>query len=222
MATHDDVIRTLMAMGQIYGKQINEDAAKLFIDDLADLNADAVLNALRGCRRELNRFPTLADIVARVEQLDGRPGPEEAWAMLPKDEYSSVVWSDEMRKAYAAAGPLIREGDTVAARMAFKERYLQEVQRARADKIPPNWTPSFGYEPSGRVAAVREAMDRGRITDRQAAALLPDFSQQTDRLVALEDMSERDATPAEETKARIHELISSISKKMPAEPEETK
>lgn len=175
MANSNDVIKTLMAMGELYGKSLSEYAARIFLEDLSAYGPDVILAALRECRKSIARFPTVADIVSRADALDGRPGPEEAWAMIPKDEAGSVVWTGEMALAFGAARPLMLEGDLVAARMAFREKYLAEVKRAREARLKPEWIPTFGTDPAGRDAAMRIAVDQKRIALEAARQWLPEI-----------------------------------------------
>ncbi len=51
--------------------------------------------------------------------------------MLPYDESTSVVWTDEMCQAWGVAAPLLEDGDKVGARMAFKESYARLIEEAR-------------------------------------------------------------------------------------------
>lgn len=46
--------------------------------------------------------------------------------MLPRNEADTAVWTQEMADAWRVALPLIRSGEIVAARMAFKEAYWRE------------------------------------------------------------------------------------------------
>jgi hypothetical protein len=167
------LLTTLKATAEIFNKQLSDTAALMFIADLADYPDQAVIDSLARCRKELRTFPTISDIVSRID--DGRPGPEEAWAMIPKDEESSIVWTDEMAEAFGVARGLIDE-DPVAARMAFKEAYVKRTQDARAARKPARWTVSLGNDKNGREAALREAVSRGRLTAPEAQALLPDLS----------------------------------------------
>jgi hypothetical protein len=93
--------------------------------------------------------------------------------MIPQDEEGSVVWTDEMAAAYGIAAPLIREGQHVAARMAFLETYEKLLSNARAERVAPRWTPSLGHDPSLRAAALQDAERRGRLTQAHVAGLLP-------------------------------------------------
>ncbi|MDP2622096.1 MAG: hypothetical protein Q8P46_18290, partial [Hyphomicrobiales bacterium] len=130
-----------------------------------------IIAALKRCCRELKGRLTLADILQRIE--DGRPGPEEAWSMIPRDEASSAFWTGEMREAYGAAAPLIAEGENVQARMAFLERYRVLVQQARDARMPVTWEFTPGTDKSGRELMILDAAQKGRISVRAAQDLLP-------------------------------------------------
>jgi hypothetical protein len=166
------LVQALMITAELYGRAFSPEAAKLLVADLEGIPVAQVLAALARCRKELRAFPTLADILARIS--DGRPGPEEAWAMLPKDESSSAVWTEEMAEAFATARGLLAT-DEVAARMAFREKYAALLADARAARRPARWTASLGHDAKGREAAVTEAVQKGRIGADEARALLPDF-----------------------------------------------
>lgn len=217
MATQNDVIKTLMAMGEIYGKVMSEAAASIFIEDLSAFAPDSVLLALKACRRELTRFPTTADVIARLEALDGRPGAEEAWAMIPQSEDGSVVWNDEMATAFGAAYPLLKIGDPVAARMAFKERYIAAVKEARDSRQPVRWQPSFGHDKATHAAAVNAAVASKRITIEHAASLLPELPAPKEKLALTGPTEEPNLA---ENRKRIRGLLSAIGSAMPKEGEE--
>jgi len=93
------------------------------------------------------------------------PGPEEAWARMPKGERmedDSIVWCKEERLAYGACRSLLLDGDQIAARMAFKERYERELAESRSQGTPVQWTVS------GRLRC-RESARRTRIGSRRKA-----------------------------------------------------
>jgi hypothetical protein len=171
MATLDDLREHLKFTAEIYGKNLSTAAAILFAQDLARYKPDEVIAALAKCRMELRTFPSVADIISRID--DGRPGVEEAWSHIPKDERTSITWTDEMAEAYGAAREMIAAGDMIGARMAFKEVYSRRVAEARLAGRAPRWTPSLGHEPTGREPALLDSVERGRIGQDHAQALLP-------------------------------------------------
>lgn len=209
MANFEDVGNALQLMGEISGRAISPGAAAMMAQDLSGHPPDAVLSALQSCRQELNRFPTVHDIISRIESRDGRPGAEEAWSMIPKDETGSVVWSDEMSGAYAVAYPLLKSGDEVAARMAFKEKYAAMVKESRGLKQKPQWRMSPGTDKSGRNGAISEALRLGRIfeSDPITKELL---TAPENKKLSLPDFTE--STPPEEAKLKIQEMLKNITK----------
>lgn len=165
-----EVIKALAVTARLMGTVLDEDAARIFAEDLSAYPAPQILAALTRCRREVKGRLTVADVISRID--DGRPGAEEAWAMMPRSESASVVWTDEMAKAFGACYRLIEQGDEIAARMAFKETYTQAVAKARDNAQPVKWALSQGHDKNGRAAAIREAADRGRISQDRAIAML--------------------------------------------------
>jgi predicted ester cyclase len=167
------VIQAIAVTAELTGTQLSKAAAEVFAADLAEHPAEAVLVALDRCRKEIRGRLTLADVIARIRENDGRPGIEEAWAMLPRTEAESAVLTDEMATAMGAAAPLLAEGDAIAARMAFKEVYSREVTAARAAGKPVRWFASMGHDTAGREAVVRQAVALGRLSREQAVKHLP-------------------------------------------------
>jgi len=167
-----ELIKAIAVTSELTATPLSESAARVMAQDLAQYPLPQVLGALIRCRRELRpRMLTIESIVSRLD--DGRPGPEEAWSMMPRDEGSSVVWTDEMCQAYGMAAPLLMESDQVAARMAFVEAYRKLVQAARDAGSPVHWTPSLGHDPHGRETVLLDAARRGRLAAEHVAKLLP-------------------------------------------------
>ena len=157
---------------ELTSTNLRESAIRVMVDNLSEYPETQVLGALRKCCRELRGKLTLADILSRIE--DGRPGVEEAWAMLSTvlgNEQGSIVWTEEMREAYGVVAPLA--DDPIAARMAFKERYSALVSKARDRHEQVKWSASLGYDQSQREAVVQEAVDRKRLMQEQAFKLCP-------------------------------------------------
>lgn len=122
--------------------------------------------------------PMPADIVAQIEGLiadDGRPGAEEAWAMVSRaaDESETVVWTEEMSQAFSVCQPIMDSGDQVGARMAFKESYIRQIEDARKARRPATWSVSLGHDASKRHAALTQAETRGLLSSGDALRLSP-------------------------------------------------
>lgn len=182
-----DIVKAIAATTELCGgRPLSLAAAALFVDDLAAFPEHQVMAALTRCRKEIEGKPlTVAAVVSRID--DGRPGPQEAWAMMPIDEASSVVWTEEMCQAWAVAMPLLDGRGNVAARMAFLEAYTKAITAARDQRRPPKWTPSLGHDQHGRERALRTAVEKGRIAITHASTLIPRLeapSQQAQQLLA--------------------------------------
>lgn len=202
MATDPKLVEALRGTAEIYGRQLSAGAAAMFLADLARFSSEQILKALARCRSELRNFPTVADIAQRID--DGRPGPEEAWAMIPKDEAGSVVWTEEMADAFASCRELLAT-DPVGARMAFRERYAKLLADARANATPAKWSPSLGHDVSRREQAIQFAVIRGYLPASAAQNLLPVPMPQPKSIVLLKGPE----TPADQT-ADAGQFISSI------------
>lgn len=165
-----ELSKMLAVTAELTGTDLSAAAAEIMARELATyFDRAQVLRALGKCRRELKGRLTMVAIIERLD--DGRPGPEEAWAMMPRDEAQSVIWSAEMAEAFGVAGPLLEAGDRVGARMAFKEAYAKLVSKARDERRPVRWTPSLGHDRHGRDAALAAAVSAERITRNWALEL---------------------------------------------------
>lgn len=105
--------------------------------------------------------------------------------MLPQSEGQSVVWTSEMSQAFGTAYPLIRDGETVQARMAFLERYKTLCREARDAGVTVQWTASLGHDPHSRETVLLEAQRLGRLPADHVAGLLPHRDAQAAATLAL-------------------------------------
>lgn len=168
-----DLIRAIAVTAELTQTQMSAVAAEVMASDLSLYSEAQVMKALTRCRRELSgpRKLTIAEVINRFD--DGRPGAEEAWAMIPRDESATVVWTEEMATAFGVVAHMLKAGEDIPARMAFKEKYLALVSASRDEGSPVKWQPSLGVDPHGRESALAEAVRLGRIPAEHALALLP-------------------------------------------------
>jgi hypothetical protein len=168
----EKLIMAIAATAELCGKVYSPAAARMLAQDLDGYDEDGVMAALTRCRKELDGKPfNVAAIIARIE--DGHPGVEEAWAMMPVDESQSVVWTLQMAEAFGAAQPLLDAGDRIGARMTFKEAYTKLLVLARDAKQPAKFTPSLGTDVGGREVAIKQAVDKGRLSIAHAQTIAP-------------------------------------------------
>ena len=156
----------------LYGRAPTSTQEAMVFRALAAHDLRAVRAALDAHIRDPQRgrfVPLPADLLAHLDgdaTSDGRPGPQEAWAMsLPAaDQSRTVVWTAEMSEAWGIAWPVLHEhGDEVGARMAFLEAYTRLVAVARKAGRPVEWTSTLGTDARLRDDALRVAVDAGRL-----------------------------------------------------------
>jgi hypothetical protein len=180
----------LTILAEAFGERLTEERQEIYCAGLADIQQDRLAAAFRRARYELKWFPKLAELrelagAFGVSSADGRPGPEEAWARMPKGERiegDTIIWCEEERAAYHACRSLLREGDPIGARMAFKERYERELAQARSEGRPVHWSISAGYDVEHRLSALISAIQDERIQLEAALDFIPgerlaDFAQ---------------------------------------------
>ena len=142
-------------------------------DLAAELSDEQLLRGLARLRKEREWVSVKAIIeLSGAARDDGRPEVEAAWAMCPKSEEVSVVWTTEMAEAFGLCRSLLTSGDEIGARMVFKEQYPQIVSKARLNHVPPQWIVSLGWDATLRVPALAEAVAKKRITADHALELL--------------------------------------------------
>jgi hypothetical protein len=167
------LLQAVAVTAELCGRTFSPEAAAVFVSDLDGFSEPALLAALKRCRREVRGVLTVQDVVSRID--DGRPGAEEAWAMVPKDEATTVVWTDEMREAYGVASMLLQD-DAIGARMAFREAYTRLVSDARANAIPTKWSASLGHDSRSRDVVLLDAVAKGRLSFEHAKEFAPSLT----------------------------------------------
>lgn len=168
----------ICATAEAMGQEMNPGTAAMMAEDLCAYSVPVVKAALKACRFEVKGKLAMADILQRVQASDGRPGKDEAWAiaMTTNDEFETVVLTDEIQLALAAAKPVLDAGDKVGARMAFISAYERFVSQAREEAKLVSWHVSVGFDANRRIQAVTKAMELKRIPQERAQKYLADLS----------------------------------------------
>ncbi len=170
------------ALGLALGDEVSAERLLVYAEDLCDIPEERLASAFQRARREYEypKLPPIAYIrrlAGSMGESDGRPGPEEAWARMPKGERmeeDSIIWCDEERAAYAACRSLLVQGDQIGARMAFKERYERELAEARAQKRAAFWSVSAGLDVEQRLITLAAGVQEKRIGLEHAFNFIPE------------------------------------------------
>lgn len=168
----------ICATAEAMGQEMNPGTAAIMAEDLCAYSVPIVKAALKACRFEVKGKLAMADILQRVQSSDGRPGKDEAWgiAMTTNDEYETVVLTDEIHLALAAAKPVLDAGDKIGARMAFISAYERLVSQARNDQKGVSWRVSVGFDANRRVEAITNAVQMQRIPQERGQLYLADLN----------------------------------------------
>ena len=180
----ESFIDMLQTTVELYGSKLTAGSVSIWTAVMGKYDFEDVRDALAMHIANSPHAPKPSDLINFINAKDGRPGADEAWAMVPHNESVSAVLSQEMLTAMGSSNPLLDEGDAVAARMAFKSAYTRLVNEARAISRPAEWFPSLGDDKFGRQEVIKEAVRLGRLSINHATKLLPfaDFSTTTKKL----------------------------------------
>lgn len=160
----------------VNNQALSEVALDIFLDDVEGYPFVAVMTAIRNARKQAKGRVSVGDVMGHLENLDGRPSAEEAWAIAVKslDNNLTVALTHEMQNALASGvSELLEMGDKFNASRAFVEKYNQLVASAREQKLPVGWFMSLGYDKDMRDEAIRQAYKENKITKEYAQILLP-------------------------------------------------
>jgi hypothetical protein len=159
-----------------FGIEVTEERLAIYARELCDLPQEQLRKGFGRATHELKFFPKIAEIreLAAGPSTDGRPGPEESWARMPKGdrmELDTVIWCEEEEIAYSAARPLLLEGDQIAARMCFLERYKRALMDSKGK--PVKWVVSPGTDANDRLLRLAEGVRQSRISIPYATNFVP-------------------------------------------------
>lgn len=171
----EKILMGIAVTAELTGTELSKHAVLALEAELGRYPEDVALAALDRCRKELTGRLTLAAIIERINEHDGRPASDEAWAtaVRAEDENETVVWTDETRRAMSVARPLLELGDKVGARMAFRDAYQRFVNDARSDRVPVSWSASLGWDAERRREVLTDAVAYGLLPSSFATGLMP-------------------------------------------------
>lgn len=182
----EELVDMITITAEVMGNELKPSAIMMMVNDLVEYDFQTVVNALDRCRRELSGRLTLKAILDIVAPGGGWLSADEAWSLaLPaRDERNTVIWTDEVRRAWFFALPTLQLGDKVGARMAFIGAYNREVADAKNSGRKPIFTPSIGDDDLLRDAAISQAQERGHLPKPRQVAALPPPTPEEERAMA--------------------------------------
>lgn len=169
------LVQQIVGTSELLGQEIKPNSAAMLAEDLAVYPREVLAKAMARVRTEHTGRLTPKVILDRIDEVMGRPGANEAWAMALNalDEWNTVVWTVEMSDAWGVARDMAAEGDLVGARMAFIGAYERLVRTAREERRLPEVMVSYGWNRELQAPAIEKAVQLGYLTAEKAAEHLP-------------------------------------------------
>lgn len=156
--------RVLATLAEIYGRTLTVEIIAVYWSVLGNHPIAQIEQAARRYVESAKYFPTPAELLEYMPsaQTCRHIGADEAWAIVLAsfDEFETVVMTQEMMDARKAVYLIWAEGDTVGARMAFREAYTRIVQIAGK----PMWQVIVGFNAEKRLSAIESAKQLGRLS----------------------------------------------------------
>lgn len=175
------------------GSCITPSAIELTFEALHDYSLGDIRKALTVHMRDprAGRFaPKAADVIGILDAANpaGLPTADEAWSICLRsfDDSDTVIVCDEIMSARAVAQPVMDEGDSTGARMAFRAAYERIIAESRISGRKPRWWISAGMDRELRDQRISEAIAIGRLGAEFAPALpAPSCPRQSGGLVQI-------------------------------------
>jgi hypothetical protein len=149
----------IMAGGKVFSSR----NMTMIFEDFEDYSFDVISKALKLHRKQNKFAPTSADIIEIISNYSKSKhiGAEEAWsiALQSFDERLPIVLTKEILSAKAAVQGIYDSGDSIGARMAFKEAYNRILLTANEVK----WFVTQGDDKSLTESCVKQAIAMGRL-----------------------------------------------------------
>ena len=217
--TTEHAARLMNKMKAFYGKKYAEQWGDIPAKDIAE----AMVECLQGLtqedfkrgylRMQKSTFcPTIPEFRSWCEpESDDWLGAHEAWAIAEKSigfdgEELTVVWTEQIAKAFSRCDDLVKSGDKyqrAEAKKIFCDAYDRLVTQAKDQGLKPVYITSLGSDKDQQITAIQQAEADGFLKAPEAHALLEHkqskAEQQTD--------AERYKTIAQEALAKLGPMI---------------
>ena len=176
--TNDDIdefITTWESSLDVYGSKLTDGALAIVFKVLEPFDLGDIKKALALHLAENKFSPKPADIIELINRSnpDGHPGADEAWAIAIEmmSEDATVITTEQINTACPNATKIYNDGDSVGARMAFRQAYEPLVKAAREEGVPAIWFPSLGHDSGQRKSVIMGGIQQGILGTGFATAI---------------------------------------------------
>lgn len=171
----DDFLAIIGGLLELYGQQASTTKVNIYWSTLGQYPIDSLRRAANTWVRKSEFMPKPADLINLMGGSSNHLSPDEAWAIaiLASDETNTVVWTNEIAKAWAQAEIVYKNGDKIGARRTFIEAYERLVNESMMSGRISEAFVSLGSDKAKRADAINHAVFTGLLTQEKANYYLP-------------------------------------------------
>ena len=171
----DDFLAVIGGLLELYGQQASTTKVNIYWSTLGQYPIDSLRRAANTWVRKSEFMPKPADLINLMGGSSNHLSPDEAWAIaiLASDETNTLVWTNEIAKAWAQAEIVYRNGDKIGARRTFIEAYERLVNESMMNGKNVEVFVSLGSDKTKRADAINHAVFTGLLTQEKANYYLP-------------------------------------------------
>lgn len=204
---NDDFLAVIGGLLELYGQQASTTKVNIYWSTLGQYPIDSLRRAANAWVRKSEFMPKPSDLINLMGGSSNHLSPDEAWsiAILASDETNTVVWTNEIAKAWAQAEIVYRNGDKIGARRTFIEAYERLVNESLMYGKSLEFFVSLGSDKAKRTDAINRAVFTGLLTQEKANHHLP---KPENTIAMLEHKSDQDVSDKSLTHiANIRKMI---------------
>ena len=171
----DEFLAVIGGLLELYGQQASTTKVNIYWSTLGQYPIDSLRRAANTWVRKSEFMPKPADLINLMGGPNNHLSPDEAWAIaiLASDETNTLVWTNEIAKAWAQAEIVYRNGDKIGARRTFIEAYERLVNESMMNGKSVEVFVSPGSDKLKRTDAINHAVFTGLLTQEKANHYLP-------------------------------------------------
>ncbi|MWP62034.1 hypothetical protein [Gilliamella sp. Pas-s25] len=171
----DEFLAVIGGLLEVYGQQASTVKVNIYWSTLGQYPIQSLKAAAHAWVLKSQFMPKPADLIKLMGGSSNHLSPDEAWsiAILASDETNTVVWTNEIAKAWSQAEIVYRNGDKIGARRTFIDAYERMVDESMMYGRIVEVFVSPGSDKAKRADAINHAVFTGLLTQERANHYLP-------------------------------------------------
>ncbi|NUF48634.1 hypothetical protein [Gilliamella sp. ESL0250] len=171
----DEFLAVIGGLLDLYGQQASTTKVNIYWSTVGQYPIESLRRAANVWVRKSQFMPKPADLIKLMDGSNNHLSSDEAWsiAILASNENNTVVWTNEIAKAWAQAEIVYRNGDKIGARRTFINAYERMVDESMMYGRTIEVFVSLGSDKEKRTDAINHAVFTGLLTQDRANYYLP-------------------------------------------------